>query len=107
MAFFLSALVGFLLGLASSMVFFLFSGLIRTILPGDMVGPAGSVLAPLTILMSLVWTPIYGALGALLAALGVLLYNLVTRWTGGITVRLKEVESPITKPLSMDLSSHG
>ena len=107
MAFFLSALLGFLLGLASSMVFLLFSGLLRTVLPGEVVGQAGSVLAPLTILLTLVWAPVYGAFGALLATLGVFLYNLIIRWTGGITVRLKEMPSPVTKHFPMDVSSDG
>jgi hypothetical protein len=67
---------------------------------------AGSFVAPLMILMSLVWAPIYGAFGAMFAALGVLLYNLITRWTGGITMHLRDVPLPVTNQPSTDVSSN-
>lgn len=106
-AFLISALLGFLLGLASSMMVLLFYDLIGTILPGEAVGQMGAAFAPLTVLLSLVWAPVYGTFGALLAALGVFLYNLITRWTGGITVRLKDVSPAVAQHSSMDVLSNG
>ena len=96
-AFFLSALLGFLIGLVGSMMLYLFSGLVRTILPYEVAGPTGPWVAPLMVLMSLGWAPIYGSVGAMLAATGVLLYNWITHWIGGITVHLKDVEVPRTE----------
>ena len=100
-----SALLGFLVGLAASMVFVLFSEAIRDLLPGEEIGPPSSGLAPLAILWSLVWAPVYGALGALFTACSVSLYNLMARWTGGITGHLKDIPSPVAEPFSVDGSS--
>lgn len=87
-AFMIGAVLGFILGLVSSLLIAAFSNLVGAISGVDLTHGPGEVSRGIIVAGAIFWTPIYGVIGAFLAAITVWIYNLMAKWAGGVRLRL-------------------
>ncbi|MCD6335084.1 MAG: DUF3566 domain-containing protein [Candidatus Latescibacteria bacterium] len=88
-AFFVCAILGFFPGIAVSLFLWVFSNLIGTIMPGEIGDLSG--FPPAMLMMGVILSPLYGAIGAVFAGIAAALYNLLARWIGGVELNMKAV----------------
>ena len=89
-AFFVCAILGFFPGIVVSLFLWVFSNLLRNVMPGEMGDLSG--FPPAMLMMGAILAPIYGAIGAVFAGIAAALYNFLARWIGGVQLSLKAVQ---------------
>ena len=86
--FFVGAALGFLIGAAWAGLFVLISGLASMVVPEEVGRGLFAIPAAAGMMIPFVTTLVQGLLWALLAAIGVFIYNLLSRWVGGLVLHL-------------------
>ena len=89
-AFFVCVILGFLPGIVVSLFLWVFSNLLRTVMPGGMGDLSG--FSPSLFMMGAILAPLYGAIGAVFAGISAVLYNFLARWIGGVELSLMPVQ---------------
>lgn len=94
--FVISVVLGFILGLMSSLMIVAFSNFLGTVVGESFVGSPKTLSGGLAIVGAFFWAPIYGVIGAFLTAISVWIYNLIARWAGGVRLNLKLDEGVVS-----------
>ena len=88
------ALVG---GLIWSLFFAVISGVMGSMMPEEIASDFGGLSGAFLVILVLLFAPIYGVIGMISSAMGVLIYNGIARWAGGVTITLeREQEKPVS-----------
>lgn len=95
-AFFGCAILGFLLGMVTSLLLWVFSNVIGTLMSEE-IGEIPRLSLAMMLVMGAIWAPVYGAIGSAFAGLAVALYNLLARWIGGVELSLEAVRGEETR----------
>lgn len=91
--FFLGAVLGFLVGALWAGVLMLVSGLASMVVPEDVGRGLFAIPAAAGIMIPIVMTLFQGIVWAFLAAVGTLIYNVLSGWVGGLVLRLTPLDA--------------
>ena len=100
-AFFVCAILGLLFGMVTSLLLWVFSSLIGTVMSEE-IGEVPRFSLAVVLVMGAIWAPVYGAIGSVFAGIAVALYNLLARWIGGIELNLKAVQEEEVQVAEID-----
>jgi len=97
-AFFIFTALALIGGLIWSLFFAVISGVMGSMMPEEIASDFGGLSGALLVILVLLFAPIYGVIGMIASAIGVMIYNGMARWAGGITITLERKEEALVSP---------